>query len=532
MSQPDKKTALYCRLSQDDPNYGDSNSIVQQKKILLDYAEQNGFTNCEFYVDDGYSGIEFENRPDFQRMYAEVKNGNVSTIITKDLSRLGRNHLSVDQYIQLIFPSFNVRYIAINDNIDTQNGDNEFTELRSLFNEWYVRDTSKKIKAVKLAQAKRGERVNGALPYGYKADENDKNHLIIDDKYADIIRELFQLYAHGIGIMDIVRTFKEKHYINPTALRMLRKEENFDISTLDEPYVWNRRSMGEILSNPVYLGHTYTHQSGKVSYKTKKIIEYPVEEQFEFLNTHEAIIDTDTWAIVQKRKADRPKVNRQNEVDCFAGMLYCGDCGTRMSVHREMSRPRIFFTCEGYNSRREKANQCTPHSINKKIVEAIVLDDLKRITAIAKSHRSDFIELCKTNTITSTAKEMATKKHKLTKSEKRLGEVKKLFIKLYEDNASGKITDEDYKFLSNNYKAEQKDLEQLINNLNSEITESTNNEQNIDCFLKIIDKYTDITELSYDLLRDFIDKILIYEKDKEINTRKIEIFYNFVGNIS
>ncbi|MCH5194702.1 MAG: recombinase family protein [Oscillospiraceae bacterium] len=532
MLQPNKITALYCRLSQDDANYGESYSITNQKKLLEKYAADNGFTNCKFYVDDGYTGVTFDNRPAFKEMYAEIEKGNIGTVITKDLSRFGRNYLLVGQYLQIIFPEFNVRYIAVNDNIDTIQGDDEFTELRSLFNEWYVRDTSKKIKAVKLAQAMRGERVNGAVPYGYIPSAEDKNHLEIDERYAPAIRDLFKLYAQGKGLMDIVRYFKEKKYPNPKAVRMLREKPDFDIRTLDEPYVWNRRSMGEILDNPVYLGHTYTHQSYKVSYKSKKVIEYPIDQQFEFLNTHDPIIDTDTWEIVQRRKADRPKVSRQSEADSFSGLLFCGDCGTRMSVHREKSRPRVFYTCEGYNSRREKSNQCTTHSINKKIVEAVVMDDLLRVTAEARERRAEFIAKCKAKSSDSTKKEQAVKKRELAKSEKRLEEVKKMFVRIYEDNTLGKLSDDEYKLLSDTYKSEQMSLENNIEEISAELDKILDDEQNVERFLKIVDKYTDITELTFDLLRDFIDKILIYENDRVNKTRKIEIFYNFVGNIS
>ena len=285
MLQPNKITALYCRLSQDDANQGESDSITNQKAILLKYAQDNGFSNPQFYVDDGYSGVNFDNRPAFKEMLSEIEKGSIATVITKDLSRFGRNFLLVGQYLQIIFPEYGVRYIAVNDNVDTIQGDDEFTELRSLFNEWYVRDTSKKIKAVKLAQAMRGERVNGAVPYGYIPSVDDKNHLIVDERYAPAIRELFRLYAEGKCIMEIVRLFKAKQYLNPTAVRLLRANPAFDINTFDEPYVWNRRSMGEILDNPVYLGHTYTHQSSKLSYKSNKMIEYPIEQQFECYDT-------------------------------------------------------------------------------------------------------------------------------------------------------------------------------------------------------------------------------------------------------
>ena len=532
MTQPNKITALYCRLSQDDANLGESNSITNQKKMLEKYAYDNGFNNCRFYVDDGYSGISFDNRPAFKEMYAEIEKGNVGTVITKDLSRFGRNYLLVCQYLQILFPEFGVRYIAINDNVDTIQGDDEFTELRSLFNEWYVRDTSKKIKAVKLAQAMRGERVNGAVPYGYMRSPDDKNRLIVDEKYAPAVRDIFKMYANGKGIMDIVRHLKQEKYLKASAVKYLRENPDSDISALDDPYVWSRRSLTKILSNPVYLGHTYTHQSGKVSYKSKKKVFYPADQQFEFLNTHEALIDLDTWDTVQRRLADRPKVSRKNEVDSFSGLLFCGDCGTRMSVHREDSRPRIFYTCEGYNSRREKANQCTTHCINKKVLETVVRDDLIRVTSEAKKHRSKFIEICKANSTSATKKEQAAKKRELTKAEKRLSEIKRMFVKIYEDNALGKLTDEDFALLSETYKTEQAQLEQTINELSDALEQIKNDEENTERFLKIVDKYTDITELTYDLLRDFIDKIYIYEKDKVNKTRRIEIFYNFVGNIS
>ena len=532
MLQPNKITALYCRLSQDDANLGESFSITNQKKMLKSYAADKGFENCRFYVDDGYSGVAFDNRPAFKEMLSEIENGNIAVVITKDLSRFGRNFLLVGQYLQIIFPEYGVRYIAVNDNIDTIQGEDEFTELRSLFNEWFVRDTSKKIKAVKLAQAMRGERVNGAVPYGYIPSEEDKNHLVVDERYAPAIRDLFKYYAEGKSLIEIIRCFKEKHYLTPTAVKMLRSNPEFNIDLISDPYVWNRRSIIEMLENPVYLGHTYTHQSHKVSYKSKKVIEYPIEQQFEFLNTHEPLVDIDTWETVQRRKADRPKMSRQKEIDSFSGLLFCGDCGTRMSVHREKNRPRVFYTCEGYNSRRAKSNQCTTHSISKKIIEAIVLDDLKRVTSEAKNHRAEFLEKCKINFSDISKKSQVLKKKELAKSEKRLSEIKKMFVRIYEDNTLGKLSDDDYKLLSDNYKAEQAGLEQTISSIVAELEQAKSGEQNIERFLKIVDKYTDISDLTFDLLRDFIDKILIYEKDKTNNTRKIEIFYNFVGNIS
>ncbi len=420
--------------------------------MLEKYAADNGFDNFRFYVDDGYSGIKFDNRPAFLEMYSEIENGNIGTVITKDLSRFGRNYLLVGQYLQIIFPKYGVRYIAVNDNVDTTHGDDEFTELRSLFNEWYVRDTSKKIKAVKLAQAMSGERVNGSVPYGYMLSPEDKNRLIVDEKYAPAIRDMFRMYANGAGVTTIIRHLKAQKFPKPDVMKKLKKDPNFEISTIADPYVWCKRSINIMLNNPVYLGHTYTHRSGTVSYRSNKKISYLQDQQFEFLNTHEPLVDQDTWNTVQRRKADRPKVSRQNEVDSFFELLFCGDFGTRMSVHREYRRPRIYYTCEGYRLRREKTDQCTTHFISKKIVKIVVLDDLIRVTSEARQHRDRFIEICKANTTSSTKKEQTAKKRELAKAEKRLAEVKRLFVKIYEDNSLGKLTDEDYALLSYTYK--------------------------------------------------------------------------------
>ncbi|MCR5121208.1 MAG: recombinase family protein [Ruminococcus sp.] len=532
MTQPNKITALYCRLSQDDANLGESNSITNQKKMLEKYASDNGFGNCRFYVDDGYSGISFDNRPAFRKMYSEIEKGNVGIVITKDLSRFGRNYLLVGQYLQIIFPQYGVRYIAVNDNVDTIQGDDEFTELRSLFNEWYVRDCSKKIKAVKLAQVMRGERVNGSVPYGYMLSPDEKNRLIVDERFAPAIRDMFKMYAGGDGMISIIRHLKACRFPKPAVMKKLQNDPDFDVSAVADPYVWCKRSISIILDNPVYLGNTYTHRSGKASYRSNKKIVYPPEQQFVFPNTHEPLVALETWETVQRRKADRPKVSKKHEVDSFSGLLFCGDCGTRMSVHRDNRRSRIYYTCEGYRSRKERSDQCTTHSINKKIVEAVVLDDLIRVTFEAKQHRDRFIEVCRANSTSATKKEQAAKKRELTKAEKRLAEVKKLFVKIYEDNALGKLPDDDYALLSETYKTEQAQLEQTVNELSAALEQIRNDEENTGRFLKIVDKYTDITELTYDLLRDFIDKSYIYEKDKVNKTRRIEIFYNFVGNIS
>ena len=329
----DKITALYCRLSNDDDLQGESNSITNQKAILKKYADENGLGNTQFYVDDGFSGTNF-NRPDFMRMMEDVKSGKIGTIITKDLSRFGRDYLMTGQYIEMILPDYDVRYIAINDNVDTLRSENEMMVFKNVFNDWYARDCSKKIKAVFKAKGQSGKPLTSMIPYGYKKSETDKNVWEIDEEAAEIVRRIFQLCIDGYGPTQIARILTEDKVLTPTAYAEMKKSESI---TCAKPYRWSHRTIGALLEKLEYIGHTVNFRTKTKSYKSKKrIINSKTDWQI-FENTHEAIISKEDFDLVQELRKNKRKLQHQEEVNPFSGMVYCADCGKKMYLCRSKS---------------------------------------------------------------------------------------------------------------------------------------------------------------------------------------------------
>ena len=533
MLHADKITALYCRLSQEDMQAGESESIQNQKLILQKYADEHHFFNTRFFVDDGFSGVSFE-REGLQSMLREVEAGNVATVITKDLSRLGRNYLKTGELIEIIFPEYEVRYIAINDGVDTAREDNEFTPLRNWFNEFYARDTSKKIRAVKQAKAQKGERVNGEVPYGYIADPNDRNHLIPDPETAHVVKQIFALYVGGARMCEIQEWLKENEILTVGELRYRRTgSTRHPRPQLNAWYNWPDKTIYDILTRKEYLGHTITGKTYKVSYKSKKTKKNPEEKQYFFPNTHEALIDEETFDLAQKRIATRNRPTKVDEIDIFSGLLFCGDCGYKMYLMRgaKTLERKHAYTCGNYRNRARNDFVCTTHYIRKSILSEIVLADLQRVLSYVKEHEQDFIQTANEYNAQSAKKALASQQKELDKAELRMKELNLLFRKLYEDNALGKLSDEQFAFLTSGYDDEKKTLTRRI----AELTEQINaaNERNTDVkrFVALVRKYTEINELTYENVHEFIDRILIHELDRENNTRKIEIFYSFVGKI-
>jgi len=533
MIQTDKITALYCRLSQEDMQAGESESIQNQKIILQKYADEHHFFNTRFFVDDGFSGVSFE-RDGLQAMLREVEAGNVATVITKDLSRLGRNYLKTGELIEIVFPENNVRYIAINDGVDTAREDNEFTPLRNWFNEFYARDTSKKIRAVKQAKAQRGERVNGEVPYGYIADPDNRNHLIPDPETADTVRQIFKMYVRGDRICEIQNWLRENKVLTVAELRYRRTGScRHPRPHPDCIYNWPDKTLYDILTRKEYLGHTFTGKSYKVSYKSKKTRRNPEEKQYFFPNTHEPLIDEATFELAQKRIATRHRPAKSDEIDLFSGLLYCGECGYKMYLQQGAGTPerKHGYTCGMYRNRIRRGPVCTTHYIRKSVLKELVLGDIQRVTAFANDREQEFIATA-TEYSGQAAKRAAAQQHKeLAKAEARMSELDILFRKLYEDNVLGRISDEQFIFLTTGYEEEKKSLANRIVELKREI--NTIGERNADVkrFLDIVHKYTEISELTYENVHELIDRILIHELDKETNTRKIEIFYSFIGKV-
>ena len=529
----DKITALYCRLSQEDMQAGESESIQNQKLILQRYADEHHFFNTRFFVDDGFSGVSFE-REGLQSMLREVEAGNVATVITKDLSRLGRNYLKTGELIEIIFPEYEVRYIAINDGVDTAREDNEFTPLRNWFNEFYARDTSKKIRAVKQAKAQKGERVNGEVPYGYIADPNDRNHLIPDPETAHVVKQIFALYVGGARMCEIQDWLKENEILTVGELRYRRTgSTRHPRPQLNAWYNWPDKTIYDILTRKEYLGHTITGKTYKVSYKSKKTKKNPEEKQYFFPNTHEALVDEETFDLAQKRIATRNRPTKVDEIDIFSGLLFCGDCGYKMYLMRgaKTLERKHAYTCGNYRNRARNDFVCTTHYIRKSILSEIVLADLQRVLSYVKEHEQDFIQTANEYNAQSAKKALASQQKELDKAELRMKELNLLFRKLYEDNALGKLSDEQFAFLTSGYDDEKKTLTRRIAELTEQINAATERNSDVKRFVALVRKYTEINELTYENVHEFIDRILIHELDRENNTRKIEIFYSFVGKI-
>lgn len=533
MLHADKITALYCRLSQEDMQAGESESIQNQKLILQKYADEHHFFNTRFFVDDGFSGVSFE-REGLQSMLREVEAGNVATVITKDLSRLGRNYLKTGELIEIIFPEYEVRYIAINDGVDTAREDNEFTPLRNWFNEFYARDTSKKIRAVKQAKAQKGERVNGEVPYGYIADPNDRNHLIPDPETAHVVKQIFALYVGGARMCEIQDWLKENEILTVGELRYRRTgKSQHPRPQLNAWYNWPDKTIYDILTRKEYLGHTITGKTYKVSYKSKKTKKNPEEKQYFFPNTHEALIDEETFDLAQKRIATRNRPTKVDEIDIFSGLLFCGDCGYKMYLMRgaKTLERKHAYTCGNYRNRARNDFVCTTHYIRKSILSEIVLADLQRVLSYVKEHEQDFIQTANEYNAQSAKKALASQQKELDKAELRMKELNLLFRKLYEDNALGKLSDEQFAFLTSGYDDEKKTLTRRITELTEQINAANERNTDVKRFVALVRKYTEINELTYENVHEFIDRILIHELDRENNTRKIEIFYSFVGKI-
>lgn len=533
MLQSDKITALYCRLSQEDFQSEESGSIQHQKMILQKYADEHHFLNTRFFVDDGFSGVSFE-RDGLQAMLQEVEAGRVATVITKDLSRLGRNYLKTGELIEIVFPENGVRYIAINDGVDTAREDNEFTPLRNWFNEFYARDTSKKIRAVKQAQAQKGQRVNGEYPYGYLPDPNNRHHLIPDPETAPVVKQLFTMFVAGNRMCEIQKWLTNNKVPTIGALRYQRTGQARYQKAMIAPYTWPDKTIYDILARQEYLGHTITAKTYKVSYKSKKTRKNGEDNRYFFPNTHEPLIDEETFNLAQKRISTRNRPTKATEIDIFSGLLFCADCGHKLYYGQGVNyEPRKFYyTCGAYRNRARTGSACTSHYVRKDIVCELVLEDMRRVMGYVKEHESEFVQKAAEHGEKEIQKALSQQQKELKKSQARLTELDTLFRKLYEDSALGRISDSQFVFLTSGYEDEKKTLLQKVNELQKQIDTVTERKRDINRFIQLVGKYSDIKELTYEIVHEFIDRILIHELDRETYTRKVEIHYSFVGLIN
>lgn len=529
-----KKTALYCRLSQDDNTENESNSIQNQKMILQRYASDHHFPNPCFYVDDGYSGASFQ-RPGFQQMMADMENGEIGIIITKDLSRLGRNQLHTGLYIEERFPMFGVRYIAINDNVDTDSSEsNELMPFKNLFNEWYVRDSSRKVRAVLRAKAERGERIGTRAPYGYRKDETDNKKLVVDEEAATVVRRIFAMCTAGTGPMRIAKELQKEQILCPAAYVYQKYGTTHTGLNLDAPYHWSGDTIRVMLENEVYLGNTINMRYSTKSYKDKRRIEHPREECLVFENTHPALVTQEIWDIVQRVRQNKRRRNNFDEQDKYSGLLVCADCGNTLVLHRSHGRDpaRYHFSC--YTYKRKGSDACTSHYIRECILDDVVLEDLRRVTAMAREHTREFAEYIGSKQSAEIQREIRRLERELTAMRKRSAELDAIFKKLYEDRVLNHISVEQFQMLSDSYAGERASLDAGIPEKESSIQRLKDTISNTDRFIAKAKQYTDITELTPELLRLFIQKIVVHEKSEKYSKhaeQTVEIHYTDIGFI-
>lgn len=524
-------TALYCRLSCDDDSQGDSNSIKNQKAILSKYASEHGMSNPHFYVDDGYSGTNF-NRPDFQRMIRDVDAGLVKTVIVKDMSRLGRDYLKVGYYSEVYFNETDVHFIAINDGVDNQTeNDSDFTPFRNIINEWYAKDTSKKIRAVFKAKGNSGKHLCTCPPYGYKKDESNKEQWIVDEEAAKVVKEIFSLCMKGYGPTQIARILTERKIDTP---KIHKQKNGLSVSTqvTEFPEIWATESVLKILANPAYLGHTVNFRSRKKSYKSKKKILLPREDWVIFKDTHEALIDEDTYETVQRIRQAKRKQTDMGEMSVFSGIVYCADCGKKMYLCRcSKSTQKEYFNCSTY--RKKSKSLCTSHQITVEVVEYIVLTDLQRVLGMAKENEKEFVGMLQTAMSKEIRRDLTAKTKECDEAEKRVKALDRIIQSLYEDKVCGNLTDERFVKMSQAYEQEQATLTERIKVLRKELSTAKEEADNVTKFMRLVKRYTEITELTPEIVREFIQKVIVHQAEKVNGKRMqaVEIIYNCVGAI-
>ena len=530
MLQSNKITALYCRLSQEDMQAGESGSIQHQKMILQRYADEHHFLNTKFFVDDGFSGVSFE-REGLQAMLQEVEAGRVATVITKDLSRLGRNYLKTGELIEIVFPENGVRYIAINDGVDTAREDNEFTPLRNWFNEFYARDTSRKIRAVQKAKGERGVPLTVNVPYGYVKDPENLKHWLVDPEAAAIVKRIFSMCMEGRGPTQIANQLWADKVLTPTAYK-LSHGRSTNAPAPEDPYRWDKRAVSLILERREYTGCTVNFKTYTNSIWDKKRHLNPVENQAIFLDTHERIIDDDVFEKVQEIRNQRHRMTRTGKSSIFSGMVYCADCGSKMqygsSNNRDFSQD--FFDCSLH---KKNGSKCKGHFIRVKVLEGRVLSHVQRVTDYILRHEDYFRKVMEEQLRVESTEKLTVLKKQLARNEKRIADLKRLFMKIYEDNASGKLSDERFDMMSQSYDAEQKHLEEEALSIQQEIEVQEQQIENIEKFVQKAHKYVHIEELTPYALRELVSAIYVDAPDKSSGKRvqHIHIKYDGLGYI-
>jgi DNA invertase Pin-like site-specific DNA recombinase len=526
-----KITALYERLSRDDELQGESNSITNQKKILEDYAAKNGFKNIAHFTDDGCSGTNFD-RPGWKSLTAEAEAGKVGTVIVKDMSRVGRDYLQVGFYTEVFFREKGIRFIAISNNIDSENRESaEFAPFLNIMSEWYARDTSRKIKTVLHSKGCSGRRLTSSAVYGYRKSPDDKNQWIIDEEAAEVVRRIFQMTIEGKGPFQIARILAKERVTRPSVYIARRDGERYTPAGASKPYSWSGCTVKDIIARPEYIGHTVNFRTGKESYKDKKRTRYPKEEWLVFEGTQEPIVDAETWKTAQRCRRTIRRYDKAGTPNHMTGLVYCADCGSRMYRHRKLAvtyDSQDFYSCKDFSS---YSPECTMHYIKTSVLRALVLDAIKRTSAFVLTDEGEFIRRVREASELKSAEEAKAKKGKLTKNQKRHAELDAIIMRLYEDKVTGSLSAKRFETLSGEYEGEQEELERQIAGLQAELDRFSADGKKADKFIEIVRRYTDFSELTPAMLNEFVEKILVHESERINGKRvqKVEIYLNFIG---
>jgi DNA invertase Pin-like site-specific DNA recombinase len=529
--QQEPITALYCRLSQEDAREGESNSIANQRAILAKYAKDNGFGRTQFFVDDGFSGVVFD-RPGFLAMMDGVKNGTIKTIIVKDHSRLGRNRLVIGTLLEEDFERYGVRYIAIMDNIDSEQGLSDLVPMADLFNEWHAKNTSQKVRGVMQAKGNAGLPIASTPPYGYKKGLNDKCKWLVDETAAEVVRRIFALCMDGKGPAQIARILEADKIPTPVEYRQsLGKKTSMPLPA--RPFSWQAGTVTDILERPEYIGHTVNFRTYRKSFKLKKIFRKDPSEWKIFENTHEPIVDKTVWERVQEIRKNKRRPLRTGKISLFSGLLECADCHSKLyyCTANSYSENQDHFVCATYRS---KSGNCSAHFIRELTLYNLVLMHLQRTLSYVKKYENDFVQTVNQKSTQAQAKSIAEKKKRVERNGKRIAELDVLFQRTYEDFVAARLNDERFGKLSEVYEAEQSALKAESAELEAALATEQQSATNTERFLSIVRRYTEIDDLSPTILNDFIEKIVVHAPDKSSGKRKqkVEIFYNCVGIIA
>ena len=521
-----KITILYCRLSNEDLVDGESNSIANQRSILSSYAASHGFTNTKVLVDDGYTGTNF-NRPGVQEGLALVEQGLVGTWIVKDMSRFGRDYLQVGRFTEIVFPSYDVRFIAVNDAVDSAKGDNDFTVIRNVFNDFYAKDTSKKVRAVMKAKGTSGKHLGGP-PYGYRADPQDKNHWILDEDAAPVVKRIFDLTIAGVGPSRIARILEADEVLTVKALYAQQKGKPLP----ERPCHWIEQSVVNILERMEYTGCTCNFKTYSKSYKLKKRIPNALEDMFILPDTQEAIVPKEQWDRVQELRKHKRRMTKAERQGLFSGLVVCADCGSKLhfATCKNFEGRQDHYICAKYKSGR---GTCSAHYIREDVLRDVVLERIRAVTEYIRADVEGFQEewlMCRRE---EQEKSIREDKRRLEKAKKRLADIDKLITRIYEDMVLGNLSQERYQKMLEGYEAEQAALNNEVIGLEDWVATREEMEDNVDQFLALMEKYVDIPELTTTIVNEFIKQIIVYAPDKSSGkrTQKVKIVFNFLEEV-